>query len=180
MLLSGCHICTSIKGHCELVDDMCRHVKDLYRSPECLATGSHQEQTNMLRSAAQHQSPVWCEVSPDTRAFLDAVSSVKRLRGNCQTELLPVVCRRTKQQVKSAMAALKEELSPFRCDVASLLQDNIVHMITAPGNRTVDSLISIDVEVILPLFTCDVDHAFYIHPDTIFHSILRENLTDYI
>ena len=35
-------------------------------------------------------SALWCEASPDTRAFLDAVSSLKRLRGNCQTEVHPV------------------------------------------------------------------------------------------
>ena len=30
---------------------------------------------------------LWCEDSPESRAFLDAVSSLKRLRENCQTEV---------------------------------------------------------------------------------------------
>ncbi|XP_078124733.1 protein Niban 1-like [Sander vitreus] len=65
-----------------------------YSAPVCLATGSHREQTrwaNILRAATQHQSSaLWCEDSPESRAFLDAVSSLKKLRGNCQTEVYPV------------------------------------------------------------------------------------------
>ncbi|XP_031145055.1 protein Niban 1-like isoform X2 [Sander lucioperca] len=115
LVLSGCHICTSIQDHCELVADMCQHIKGKsggklacwdcptafpvfmqhpYSAPVCLATGSHQEQTrwaNILRAATQHQSSaLWCEDSPESRAFLDAVSSLKKLRGNCQTEVYPV------------------------------------------------------------------------------------------
>ncbi|XP_059186862.1 protein Niban 1-like [Centropristis striata] len=154
-----------------------------YSAPVCLATGSHQEQTqwaNVLRAATQHQS---CD-SPESRAFLDAVSSLKRLRGNCKTEVHPVgdveevlvsmvieevisslkeqifprmivhhsrrktawirllseVYRTAKHQVKSTMAALKEELSLCRSDMekqisaglqqAAQLEDHIAHMIT--------------------------------------------------
>ncbi|XP_076583680.1 protein Niban 1-like [Chaetodon auriga] len=65
-----------------------------YSAPVCLATGSYQEQTrwaNILRAAAHHQSSaLWCEDSPESRAFLAAVSSLKKLRGSCQTEVQPV------------------------------------------------------------------------------------------
>lgn len=33
---------------------------------------------------------LWCEDSPESRACLDAVSSLKKLRGNCQTEVHPM------------------------------------------------------------------------------------------
>ncbi|XP_022611517.1 protein Niban-like [Seriola dumerili] len=115
LVLSGCQICTSIQDHRELVDDMCRHItgnpggklacwdcptafpvfiQHPYNAPVCLATASHQEQTrwtNILRAATQHQSSaLWCEDSPESRAFFDAVSSLKKLRENCQTDVHPI------------------------------------------------------------------------------------------
>nr|XP_046263473.1 protein Niban 1-like isoform X2 [Scatophagus argus] len=209
LVLSGCHICTSEQKHRDIVDDMCPHItgkaggklacwdcptafpvfiQHPYSAPVCLATGSLQEQrqwANILRAAAQHQSSaLWYEDSPDSRAFLDAVSSLKKIRGNCRTEvhlmgseeevlvslvmeemmfylkeqifpriivhhskkrkawirLLSEVYRTAKDQVKVALAALKDELSQYRSDVeklisaglqqASLLQDHIAHTIT--------------------------------------------------
>ncbi|XP_040892017.1 protein Niban 1-like isoform X2 [Toxotes jaculatrix] len=115
LVLSGCQICTSTREHCELVDDMCRHItgksgeklacwdcptafpvfiQHPYSAPVCLATASQQEQTrwaNILRAATQHQSSaLWCENSPESKAFLDAVSSLKKFRENCQTEVHPM------------------------------------------------------------------------------------------
>ncbi|XP_071360756.1 protein Niban 1-like [Trachinotus anak] len=133
LVLSGCQICTSIQDHQELVDDMCRHVtgksggkmpcwdcptvfpvfiQHPYSSPVCLATASHQEQTrwaNILRAATQHQSAaLWCEDSPESRAFLDAVSSLKKLRENCQMEVHPMG---NEEEVLVSM--LMEELMPY-------------------------------------------------------------------
>ncbi|XP_039663084.1 protein Niban 2-like isoform X2 [Perca fluviatilis] len=140
LVLSGCHICTSIQDHCELVDDMCQHIKGKsggklacwdcpttfpvfmqhpYSAPVCLATGSHQEQTrwaNILRAATQHQSSaLWCEDSPESRAFLDAVSSLKKLRGNCQTEVYPVGDWEevlVSMVMEEVMSYLKEQVFP--------------------------------------------------------------------
>ncbi|XP_047435065.1 protein Niban 2-like [Mugil cephalus] len=114
-VLSGCHICTSIHEHCGLVDDMCRHItgksedklacwdcptefpvfiQHPYMAPVCLATASSKEQAqwaNILRAATQHQSSaLWCKDSPESRAFLEAVSSLKKLRKNNKSEVPPV------------------------------------------------------------------------------------------
>ncbi|TDH15985.1 hypothetical protein EPR50_G00014640 [Perca flavescens] len=171
LVLSGCHICTSIQDHCELVDDMCQHIKGKsggklvcwdcpttfpvfmqhpYSAPVCLATGSHQEQTrwaNILCAATQHQSSaLWCEDSPESRTFLDAVFSLKKLRGNCQTEVLvsmvmEEVMSYLKQQVfpriiahhsrrRTAWLRLLSEVYRTAKHQASLLQDHIAHTIT--------------------------------------------------
>ncbi|CAK6968382.1 protein Niban 1-like isoform X1 [Scomber scombrus] len=108
LVLSGCQICTSIQEHRKLVDDMCQHItgksdgklacwdcptafpvfiQHPYCAPVCLATASFHEQTqwaNILRAATQHQSSGLPLDSPESRAFLDAVWTLKRLRGNSQ------------------------------------------------------------------------------------------------
>ncbi|XP_050926722.1 protein Niban 1 isoform X2 [Lates calcarifer] len=131
LVMSGCQICTSIQEHRELVDDMCRHIagksggklacwdcptafpvfiQHPYSAPVCLATASHKEQTrwaNILRAATQHQSSaLWCEDSPESRAFLDAVSFLKRLRESCQTEVLMSIL------MEEVMSYLKEHVFP--------------------------------------------------------------------
>ncbi|XP_050926723.1 protein Niban 1 isoform X3 [Lates calcarifer] len=133
LVMSGCQICTSIQEHRELVDDMCRHIagksggklacwdcptafpvfiQHPYSAPVCLATASHKEQTrwaNILRAATQHQSSaLWCEDSPESRAFLDAVSFLKRLRESCQTEVHPMG-----NEIEVLMSILMEEVMSY-------------------------------------------------------------------
>ncbi|XP_026159610.1 uncharacterized protein LOC113128472 isoform X2 [Mastacembelus armatus] len=140
LVLSGCQICTSTQQHCELVDDMCRHItgksggklacwdcptafpvyiQHSYTAPVCLATSSLQEQTqwaNILRAAMQHQSLVlWCENSPGSRAFLDAVTSLMKLRGKCQTDINPMGSEEevlVSVLMEEVMSYLKEQVFP--------------------------------------------------------------------
>ncbi|XP_051241069.1 protein Niban 1-like [Dicentrarchus labrax] len=148
LVLSGSHICTSLQEHQELVDDMCRHIKGKsggklacwdcptafpvfiqhpYSAPVCLATGSYQEQTrwaNVLRAAAQHQSSaLWCEDTPESRAFLDAVSSLRKLRRHCQTELQPMG-----DEEEVLVGMVMEEVMPY-------LKKQIFHRIVVNHNR---------------------------------------------
>ncbi|KAI4833002.1 hypothetical protein KUCAC02_015936 [Chaenocephalus aceratus] len=239
-----------------LVDDMCRHIKcksgkeltcwdcptafpvfmhHPYRAPVC---PGHQEQTrwaNMLRAAAQHQSPaLWCEASPDTRAFLDAVSSLKRLRGNCQTEVHPVGdgeerCEpmlkslqhmvipkldRTLQEVaaptwdgfastwqyfletydarmwkcldglEGVCGSRRHGVSTITAVLCRIRERVIKHLETELLALRSQLILEAILQITLHVFTrgvvCHGEHAFYIHPDIVFHSILRENLTAYI
>ncbi|KAI9533975.1 hypothetical protein NQZ68_018343 [Dissostichus eleginoides] len=188
-----------------------------YRAPVCLATASHQEQTrlaNMLRAAAQHQSPtLWCEASPDTMAFLDAVSSLKRLRGNCQTEIVEDMCEPMLKSLQHMVIpkldrTLQEVAAPtwdgfastgqyfletydarmWKClDGLELSSEGRVWLqetwgvhsgvwraLLLKAQRALYKDLSRDYAMV------NSEHAFYIHPDIVFHSILRENLTAYI
>ncbi|XP_021174399.2 protein Niban 1 isoform X1 [Fundulus heteroclitus] len=147
LVLSGSHICTSVPEHCALVCEMCQHVtgksderlacwdcptefpvfiQHPYGNPVCLATGSREEQTrwaNVLRAAVRHQSSALCrEDSPESRAFLDAVLSMKKLRGRFQAEAYPIGCE---EEVLAGMVMeemrsyLKETVFPRICTYRS-------------------------------------------------------------
>ncbi|XP_044045960.1 protein Niban 1-like isoform X2 [Siniperca chuatsi] len=58
---------------------------------------------------------LWCEDSPESRAFLDAVSSLKKLRGNCQTEVYPMGSGEevlVSMVMEEVMPYLKEQVFP--------------------------------------------------------------------
>ncbi|KAJ4921758.1 hypothetical protein JOQ06_016468 [Pogonophryne albipinna] len=107
--------------------------------PQCVATASHQEQTrwaNMLRAAAQHQSPaLWCEASPDTMAFLDAVLSLKRLRGNCQTEVHPVG---DGEEIVVAVGGLQDDKATE--DMCEPMLKSLQHMVIPKLDRTLQEV----------------------------------------
>ncbi|XP_037830770.1 protein Niban 1 isoform X2 [Kryptolebias marmoratus] len=148
LTLSGCHICTSVPEHRELVYDMCRHITGRFRDklacwdcptafpvliqhpysgPVCLATASYEEQTrwaNILRAATQHQSSVlWRDESPEAKAFLDAVSSLKKLRGKCHSEAHSVG-----DEEEVLIGIVMEEMIPY-------LKEEVFPRITAHRSR---------------------------------------------
>ncbi|KAM4603308.1 protein Niban 1-like [Polymixia lowei] len=147
LILSGCQICTSIQEHCALLENMCKHItgksggkmafwdcptefpvfiQHPYSAPVCLATASHQEQTqwaNILKAAIQHQSSaLWCEASLESQAFLDAVSSLKKLRGGYQRGVLPMGNEEevlASMLMEEVMSYLREQVFPRICGLHS-------------------------------------------------------------